>query len=124
MPSKVFADLKMAQSNTKDSLEEAINRTVYLTKLGFTATQKLLKINIKEKNVYCLQPFARVREINKFVVLFEGYRYNLLQLREVFEKTQYLIEVAQKKFSCVVEKLNEILKYRSAIESKLIFVSI
>lgn len=114
----------MAQSNTKDSLEESINRTVFLTKLGFSALQKLIKINVKEKNVICLQPMARVREINKFVVLFEGYRYNLQQLREVFGKTQYLIEVAQKKFKCVVEKINEILKYRSAIESKLIFVSI
>lgn len=120
---KVFADLKMARSNTKESLEEGIERSQLLKQSGIKALQELFEINIHLKSVFCLRSLHQLREINKFIIFFEIYRKYLEKTRSVFEKTVYLIDVAQKKFNCVIEKINEILKFRSAIESELIFVS-
>lgn len=113
----------MAKSNTKEAFEEGIDRALYLKQIGSKALQDLFEINIELKSIFCLRSLHQLREINKFVIFFEIYRTNLEKALSVFEKTIYLIEVAQKKFDCVVEKINEILKFRSAIESELIFVS-
>ncbi|XP_046810445.1 cilia- and flagella-associated protein 206 [Lucilia cuprina] len=117
----IFADLKMAQCNTKDSLEESIERALFFKQSGSNVMQELIEINVHLKMIICLRPLVQIREINKFVILFEVYRKNLEKAKNTFEKTLYLIEVAEKKFNCVVEKINEILKFRSAIESELIF---
>ncbi|XP_065367319.1 cilia- and flagella-associated protein 206 [Calliphora vicina] len=117
----IFADLNMAKCNTKESLEEGIERALFFKQRGTKVVQELIKINVQLKNISCLRPLTQVREVNKFVVLFEVYSKNLEKAKAAFEKTLYLIEMAEKKFDCVVEKINDILKYRSAIESELIF---
>ncbi|XP_037817785.1 cilia- and flagella-associated protein 206 [Lucilia sericata] len=117
----IFADLKMAQCNTKDSLAESMERALFFKQSGSNVMQELIAVNVHLKVIFCLRPLIQIREINKFVVLFEVYRKNLEKAKKSFEKTLYLIEVAEKKFNCVVEKINEILKFRSAIESELIF---
>lgn len=113
----------MAQCNTKDSLEEGIKRALLVIEEGTQIIQQNIEINVPLRQVNCLRPLNKLHEINKFVILYEVYKRNLLQAKEVFEKTRYFIEVAQKKFNCVVDKINEILKFRSAIESEMIFVS-
>ncbi|KAM7341866.1 cilia- and flagella-associated protein 206 isoform 2-T2 [Cochliomyia hominivorax] len=117
----IFADLKMAISNTKESLEDGIDRAHFLKQKAMEVVQELFKIDVQQEIIYYLRPCHRLHEINQFVVFFEIYRMNLEKALDAFEKTQYLIDVGEKKFYCVIEKINETLKYRSAIESELIF---
>lgn len=113
----------MAQRNTKDSLDAGLKRSSVCIQKGTQAVSNAIVINVAEQNVQCISPLKKVHEINKFVVLFLVYERCLGHIKEIFEKTQHLIDANQKKFISVLDKINDILKYRSAIETELIFVS-
>lgn len=113
----------MAICNTKEYLQEGFDRVLYLKLNACKVMQEIFEVNVQQRNLYSYRPLIQIREVNKFVVLFEVYKKCLEKAKKVFEKTVYQLEVDQKKFDCVVEKINETLRYRSAIESELIFVS-
>ncbi|KAL9917744.1 cilia- and flagella-associated protein 206 isoform 1-T2 [Glossina fuscipes fuscipes] len=117
----IFSDLAMAKKNAKEAIEASIDRAIKLIAKGNECFADLIVLDVHEEKVKSLWPIAKLRDTNKFVMLFESYRRYLIHLQTIFNKTQYLIEVNEKKFDCVVNKINEILKFRSAVESELIF---
>lgn len=112
----------MATNNAKEAIEASIERAVKLIAKGNECFARLIVLDVQEQKVKSLWPIIKLRETNKFVMLFESYRRYLIDIQTIFKKTQYLIEVNEKKFDCVVNKINDILKFRSAVESELIFV--
>lgn len=113
----------MAKTNTREALEAALEDIDHYIATGIEAIGNLIQVDTKEKKVHCKWPIEKVREINKYVILFSSYDKLLKNIVEAFEKTEYLVNLDQKKMDCIIEKINEILKYRTAIESELVFVS-
>lgn len=113
----------MAQRNTRESLEQGLKRATSVIHKGTNCMQDFVIIRVKQQDANLMSPLSKLREINKFVILFHLYKRYLEQIKPVFEKVQHLIQVSQKKFNCVVDKIKETIKFRSAIESELIFVS-
>uniref|UniRef100_A0A1A9WWF8 Cilia- and flagella-associated protein 206 n=1 Tax=Glossina brevipalpis TaxID=37001 RepID=A0A1A9WWF8_9MUSC len=111
----------MATKNAKEAIEASVERAVKLIAKGNDCFAGCIGLYVHEQKIKSLWPIAKLRETNKFIILFESYRRYLIHIQTTFNKTQYLIEVNEKKFDCVVNKINEILKYRSAVESELIF---
>lgn len=119
----VMTDLEMAQNNTKDALDEGLKRASMCIQKGTRIMQSLIRVDTVQQKVQYFYAAAKTREINKFVILFLVYRRHLERIKGEFEKTQSLIEVTQKKFKCVIDKISDIIKHRSAIETDVIFVS-
>lgn len=114
----------MAKTNTRESLEAALEDISRYITTGIEAMGRLIRVDTKDKKVHCKWPIEKVREINKYVILFSSYDTLVKKIVESFEKTEYLVSLDQKKMDCIIEKINDILKYRTAIESQLVFVSI
>ncbi|XP_011186321.2 uncharacterized protein LOC105214533 [Zeugodacus cucurbitae] len=117
----ILTDIQMAKTNTREALETAIEDINHYIATGIEAIGKLIEVDTKHKKVHCKWPIEKVREINKYVILFSSYDRLLKNIVESFEKTEYLVSLDQKKMDCIIEKINEILKYRTAIESQLVF---
>ncbi|XP_013115873.2 cilia- and flagella-associated protein 206 isoform X2 [Stomoxys calcitrans] len=114
-------NLEMAQNNTKDALDEGLKRASMCIQKGTRIMQSLIRVDTVQQKVQYFYAAAKTREINKFVILFLVYRRHLERIKGEFEKTQSLIEVTQKKFKCVIDKISDIIKHRSAIETDVIF---
>lgn len=112
----------MALLNTNESLGESLKMAAANIETAVHILEEAVLINIKEKTVTYGQPLKVLRQINKFVIVFSIYKRNLERINEMVHKIQYWIDVAKKKFHCVTEKINDILKFRSAIETEFIFV--
>uniref|UniRef100_A0A034VS97 Cilia- and flagella-associated protein 206 n=2 Tax=Bactrocera dorsalis TaxID=27457 RepID=A0A034VS97_BACDO len=117
----ILTDIQMAKTNTREALEAALEDIEHYIATGIEAIGNLIQVDTKEKKVRCKWPIEKVREINKYVILFSSYEKLLKNIVEAFEKTEYLVSLDQKKMDCIIEKINEILKYRTAIESQLVF---
>ncbi|XP_067631110.1 cilia- and flagella-associated protein 206 [Eurosta solidaginis] len=117
----IFSDIEMAKTNTRETLAAAQEDIAHYITTGMEAMTELYEINTKERKVHCKWPIEKVREINKYVVLFSSYENLLKEIVESFKNTEYLVSLDQKKMDCIIEKINDILKYRKAIESELIF---
>ncbi|XP_073844719.1 cilia- and flagella-associated protein 206 isoform X2 [Musca autumnalis] len=117
----VLNELEIAVRNTNDSLEQSLKITNEYIEQATHIIERAIYINIKEKTVTYRQPIGILRQVNKLVIFFSIHKRNLLRIKEMAQKNEYLIEVATKKFNCVMEKIHDILKFRSAIETELIF---
>ncbi|XP_004522626.1 uncharacterized protein LOC101463455 [Ceratitis capitata] len=117
----ILTDIQMAKTNTRESLEAALEDISRYITTGIEAMGRLIRVDTKDKKVHCKWPIEKVREINKYVILFSSYDTLVKKIVESFEKTEYLVSLDQKKMDCIIEKINDILKYRTAIESQLVF---
>ncbi|XP_017470557.1 PREDICTED: UPF0704 protein C6orf165 homolog [Rhagoletis zephyria] len=117
----ILKDIQMAKTNTRESLEAALEDIAQYIETGMEAIGELIKVDTKAKKVHCKWPIEKVREINKYVALFSTYEKLLKKIVVSFDKTEFLVSLDQKKMDCIVEKINDVLKYRTAIESELVF---
>ncbi|XP_054737563.1 cilia- and flagella-associated protein 206 [Anastrepha obliqua] len=117
----ILTDIQMAKTNTRDSLEAALKDIAHYIETGIDVMAQLIEVDTKTKKVNCKWPIEKVREINKYIALFSSYEKLLKNIVQSFEKAEYLISLDRKKMDCVIEKINDVLKYRTAIESELVF---
>lgn len=119
----VREDLVMAQRNTKTALEAIYKKVNECGEYGDSSIKNLIQLNVEEEKVYCYAAIEKTREINKFIILYVIYKRHLKHLIEIYEKTEYLISVGIGKLKCVMEKIHDVLKFRTAIQSEIVFVS-
>lgn len=119
---KVSDNLEMVEKDIKETIKMSLNRAIKLIDKGIELIQNIITIDNKQQILQTLWPIIKVHEVNKYIILFVGYKQRLKNIANLFERAEYLIDVNKKRFQCVVSKINDILKYRSAIEAELIYV--
>lgn len=125
-PSSVVSDSVLdsvheAQIQTKQMLEKDIN---YAGNLLDSATALMeYSILVNKELILHKMTTEKLDEINGYISLIYQYRWCLQKLLVILHESQYFTKVEEKKFHCVMLKINDTLKYRAAIESEKIFVS-
>ncbi|KAH8253019.1 hypothetical protein KR032_003202 [Drosophila birchii] len=117
----VVDDLEMAKKNTDAAFTASMEQAVNMRSLCQAAIDELIYIDHKDETLTYQVPLNHLDRLNQFTLTFFMLHRCLTTLHDSFQSTEYLIEVEQKRYNCVVAKINEALSMRTAIESELIF---
>ncbi|XP_037947452.1 cilia- and flagella-associated protein 206-like isoform X1 [Teleopsis dalmanni] len=117
----LIGDLEMAKNNTKKSLKEAEADVMKLSEMSVDGISKMIQLDSEKRTISCTWPMEKLRLLNKYTVLFEVYTKFLKQVIEKFEKCEVQIKFNIEKFTCVINRIIELLKFRTAINREVIF---
>ncbi|XP_017025257.1 cilia- and flagella-associated protein 206 [Drosophila kikkawai] len=117
----VVDDLEMAQKNTNAAFRASMEQAVKMRSLCQAAVDDLIHIDHKEETLTYGVPLGHMDRLNQYTLTYCMMHRCLTTLNESYESTQYLVEVEQKRYTCVVAKINDALSMRTAIDSELIF---
>ncbi|XP_039479968.1 cilia- and flagella-associated protein 206 [Drosophila santomea] len=117
----VVDDLEMAQKNTEAAFADSMGRAVKMQSTCQAALDELINIDHKDETLTYRVPLEHLDRLNQFSVTYFMLHRCLTTLNEHYQKTVYLIEVEQKRYQCVICKIDDTLSMRTAIDSELIF---
>ncbi|KAI8038652.1 hypothetical protein M5D96_008560 [Drosophila gunungcola] len=117
----VVDDLEMAQKNTEAAFSASMERAVKMRSICQAALDDLVKIDHKDETLTYRVPLEHLDRLNQLSLTYFMQHRCLTTLSEHYHSTVYLIEVEQKRYNCVVAKINDTLSMRTAIDSELVF---
>ncbi|XP_017051238.1 cilia- and flagella-associated protein 206 [Drosophila ficusphila] len=117
----VIDDLEMAQKNTEAAFTASMDKAVKMRSICQAALDDLIEIDHKDETLTYHVPLEHLNRLNQFSLTYFMMHRCLTTLSESYQSTVYLIETEQKRYDCVVCKINDTLSMRTAIDSELIF---
>ncbi|XP_016989490.1 cilia- and flagella-associated protein 206 [Drosophila rhopaloa] len=117
----VVNDLEMAQKNTEAAFSASMEKAVKMRSICQAALDDLIEIDHKDETLTYRVPLEHLERLNQFSLTYFMQHRCLTTLNESYLSTVYLIEVEQKRYDCVIAKINDALSMRTAIDSELVF---
>jgi len=100
-----------------------MEKAVKVQSICQAALEDLIQIDQKDETLTYRVPLEHLDRLNQFSLTYFMLHRCLTTLSKHYQSTVYLIEVEQKRYDCVVAKINDTLSMRTAIDSELVFVS-
>ncbi|XP_068146827.1 cilia- and flagella-associated protein 206 [Drosophila tropicalis] len=117
----VIEDLDMAQTNTEEAFNTALQQASKMRTFCQMAVNENIKIDANDMTLTHRVPLEGLQRLNQFSLIYAMFYRCLNTLHLSYENTKYLVNVEQKRYQCVIAKINDTLSMRTAIESELIF---
>lgn len=118
----VIEDLHQTKARIKDILRENINRVNAMIEKAHDLYSSSFSVKSDMECIHYFIPMRKLLDVNAYICLFLCYKRCMNQLMELLMNTDGLSKALEKKFHCVMTKIDNILRYRMANKAEKIFV--